>query len=342
MEGSRDLLATSPFRPLAFYVYAYAFGRRLGNALYAATRTARPAFRRSISRCSGRAESKHHKELLAPASASNASDPAVWDKGLSMIEGPDRRVGGDGGVKRSAIGHPHPAAGLGSAGRRRARAQSFVRVRQRRAARPCGLFLGVLPDDAAGVFAILPVLGLWMLSARPLRLRRFQIPAIRQWLQNAGPQAIGQAQRPALSIGYSARFAGLACNGPKFGLPPAARTGRAGSRKSIWFPRGDHSLRSAPWRCNSLTLVARVRASRERAGVMFAARSASRFFRSAVCPCAAGSSFCKLGCPFEEDDPRDQLVAWCLSSMAFLRATLSANPAVAPILLQAVVQPSTG
>ena len=30
--------------------------------------------------------SKHHKELLAPFGL-DASDPAFWDKGLSMIEG---------------------------------------------------------------------------------------------------------------------------------------------------------------------------------------------------------------------------------------------------------------
>ena len=69
-----------------FYVYAYAFGDGLVNALYAAYEDGLPDFQQKYFDLLAAGGSKHHKELLAPFGL-DASDPAFWDKGLSMIEG---------------------------------------------------------------------------------------------------------------------------------------------------------------------------------------------------------------------------------------------------------------
>ena len=69
-----------------FYVYAYAFGDGLVNALYAAYEDGLPDFQTKYFDLLKAGGSKHHKELLAPFGL-DASDPAFWDKGLSMIEG---------------------------------------------------------------------------------------------------------------------------------------------------------------------------------------------------------------------------------------------------------------
>lgn len=69
-----------------FYVYAYAFGDGLVNALYAAYEAAPEGFQDKYFALLSAGGSKHHKELLAPFGL-DASDPAFWDKGLSMIEG---------------------------------------------------------------------------------------------------------------------------------------------------------------------------------------------------------------------------------------------------------------
>lgn len=69
-----------------FYVYAYAFGDGLVNALYAAYEDGLPDFQSKYFDMLAAGGSKHHKELLAPFGL-DASDPAFWDKGLSMIEG---------------------------------------------------------------------------------------------------------------------------------------------------------------------------------------------------------------------------------------------------------------
>ena len=69
-----------------FYVYAYAFGDGLVNALYAVYEEGDPDFRSKYFDMLKAGGSKHHKELLAPFGL-DASDPAFWDKGLSMIEG---------------------------------------------------------------------------------------------------------------------------------------------------------------------------------------------------------------------------------------------------------------
>ncbi|TKD15407.1 M3 family oligoendopeptidase [Rhodobacter capsulatus] len=69
-----------------FYVYAYAFGDGLVNALYATYAAGLPDFQRKYFEMLEAGGSKHHKDLLAPFGL-DASDPAFWDKGLSMIAG---------------------------------------------------------------------------------------------------------------------------------------------------------------------------------------------------------------------------------------------------------------
>ncbi|MEM6941546.1 MAG: M3 family oligoendopeptidase [Pseudomonadota bacterium] len=69
-----------------FYVYAYAFGDGLVNALYAVYAEGEPGFEEKYFDMLKAGGSKHHKELLAPFGL-DASDPAFWDKGLSMISG---------------------------------------------------------------------------------------------------------------------------------------------------------------------------------------------------------------------------------------------------------------
>ena len=68
-----------------FYVYAYAFGDGLVNALYAVYEEGGEDFQEKYFDMLKAGGSKHHKELLAPFGL-DASDPAFWDKGLSMIE----------------------------------------------------------------------------------------------------------------------------------------------------------------------------------------------------------------------------------------------------------------
>jgi oligoendopeptidase F len=69
-----------------FYVYAYAFGDGLVNALYAVYEDSGAGFKDKYFDMLKAGGSKHHKDLLAPFGL-DASDPAFWDKGLSMIEG---------------------------------------------------------------------------------------------------------------------------------------------------------------------------------------------------------------------------------------------------------------
>ena len=67
-----------------FYVYAYAFGDGLVNALYAVYEEGDPAFQEKYFEMLKAGGSKHHKELLAPFGL-DASDPKFWDKGLALI-----------------------------------------------------------------------------------------------------------------------------------------------------------------------------------------------------------------------------------------------------------------
>ncbi|SIS85503.1 M3 family oligoendopeptidase [Phaeovulum vinaykumarii] len=69
-----------------FYVYAYAFGDGLVNALYAAYAEGLPDFQAKYFDMLSAGGARHHRELLAPFGL-DASDPAFWMKGLSMIEG---------------------------------------------------------------------------------------------------------------------------------------------------------------------------------------------------------------------------------------------------------------
>jgi oligoendopeptidase F len=69
-----------------FYVYAYAFGDGLVNALYAVYEAGEPGFQEKYFEMLKAGGSKHHRELLAPFGL-DASDPAFWDKGLGMISG---------------------------------------------------------------------------------------------------------------------------------------------------------------------------------------------------------------------------------------------------------------
>jgi hypothetical protein len=70
-----------------FYVYAYAFGDCLVNALYACLREgASDGFAAAYLDMLRAGGTKRHKELLAPFGL-DASDPAFWDKGLDVIAG---------------------------------------------------------------------------------------------------------------------------------------------------------------------------------------------------------------------------------------------------------------
>jgi oligoendopeptidase F len=87
MEGYETFWAYIPhFVHSPFYVYAYAFGDGLVNALYAVYAEGEEGFEEKYFDMLKAGGSKHHKELLAPFGL-DASDPAFWDKGLSMIEG---------------------------------------------------------------------------------------------------------------------------------------------------------------------------------------------------------------------------------------------------------------
>ena len=67
-----------------FYVYAYAFGDGLVNALYATYKDNPTGFEDKYFNMLSAGGSKHHKELLRPFGL-DASDPEFWSKGLSMI-----------------------------------------------------------------------------------------------------------------------------------------------------------------------------------------------------------------------------------------------------------------
>ncbi|MDQ1849071.1 M3 family oligoendopeptidase [Gemmobacter fulvus] len=87
MDGYETFWAYIPhFIHSPFYVYAYAFGDGLVNALYAVYASGLPGFEEKYFDMLKAGGSKHHKELLAPFGL-DASDPAFWDKGLSMIAG---------------------------------------------------------------------------------------------------------------------------------------------------------------------------------------------------------------------------------------------------------------
>ncbi|MDE4191662.1 MULTISPECIES: M3 family oligoendopeptidase [Rhodobacterales] len=87
MEGYETFWAYIPhFVHSPFYVYAYAFGDGLVNALYSVYEENPEGFQEKYFDMLKAGGSKHHKELLAPFGL-DASDPKFWDKGLSMISG---------------------------------------------------------------------------------------------------------------------------------------------------------------------------------------------------------------------------------------------------------------
>ena len=87
MDGYEAFWAYIPhFVHSPFYVYAYAFGDGLVNALYAVYEEGGDDFQAKYFDMLKAGGSKHHKELLAPFGL-DASDPKFWDKGLSMISG---------------------------------------------------------------------------------------------------------------------------------------------------------------------------------------------------------------------------------------------------------------
>ena len=85
MKGYETFWAYVPhFIHSPFYVYAYAFGDGLVNALYSVYENNSADFQNKYfdMLCAG--GSKHHKELLKPFDL-DATNPTFWQKGLSLI-----------------------------------------------------------------------------------------------------------------------------------------------------------------------------------------------------------------------------------------------------------------
>lgn len=87
MDGYETFWTYIPhFVHTPFYVYAYAFGDGLVNALYAVYQSNPEGFQEKYFDLLKAGGSKHHSELLG-AFGLDAADPAFWQKGLSMISG---------------------------------------------------------------------------------------------------------------------------------------------------------------------------------------------------------------------------------------------------------------
>ena len=85
MAGYETFWAYIPhFVHSPFYVYAYAFGDGLVNALYAEYEDNPNGFSSKYFEMLEAGGSKHHSVLLAPFGL-DASDPKFWSKGLSVI-----------------------------------------------------------------------------------------------------------------------------------------------------------------------------------------------------------------------------------------------------------------
>ena len=86
-DDYRVLWAYIPhFIHVPFYVYAYAFGDCLVNALYAVLRDGHPGFQTKYLNMLAQGGAKRHKDLLAPFGL-DASDPDFWKKGLGVVSG---------------------------------------------------------------------------------------------------------------------------------------------------------------------------------------------------------------------------------------------------------------
>ena len=85
MDGYETFWAYIPhFVHSPFYVYAYAFGDGLVNALYAVYEASPDGFQDKYFAMLKAGGSQHHKDLLAPFGL-DASDPKFWQQGLTMI-----------------------------------------------------------------------------------------------------------------------------------------------------------------------------------------------------------------------------------------------------------------
>ena len=69
-----------------FYVYAYAFGDCLVNALYGVFQGGHPSFQKKYLDLLRAGGTKRHRELLAPFGL-DATDPGFWRRGLDVISG---------------------------------------------------------------------------------------------------------------------------------------------------------------------------------------------------------------------------------------------------------------
>ncbi len=86
-DGYRHYWAYIPhFVHSPFYVYAYAFGDCLVNALYAVYQDGAEGFERNYLEMLRAGGTQRHKELLAPFGL-DAGDPGFWSKGLGVIAG---------------------------------------------------------------------------------------------------------------------------------------------------------------------------------------------------------------------------------------------------------------
>ncbi len=86
-EGYRHYWSYIPhFVHSPFYVYAYAFGDCLVNSLYAVYQDAEQGFAEKYLAMLTAGGTLRHQDLLAPFGL-DASDPAFWQKGLTVIRG---------------------------------------------------------------------------------------------------------------------------------------------------------------------------------------------------------------------------------------------------------------
>jgi len=86
-EGYQNYWSYIPhFIHSPFYVYAYAFGDCLVNSLYAVYQDAEQGFAEKYLAMLSAGGTLRHQDLLAPFGL-DASDPAFWQKGLTVIRG---------------------------------------------------------------------------------------------------------------------------------------------------------------------------------------------------------------------------------------------------------------
>ena len=85
MKGYETFWAYIPhFIHSPFYVYAYAFGDALVNALFDEYQNGKSGFEEKYINMLEAGGSKHHSELLEPFNL-NAKNPEFWNKGINLI-----------------------------------------------------------------------------------------------------------------------------------------------------------------------------------------------------------------------------------------------------------------